>query len=62
MLGEESQVYPNKHHKKLAFYQKIVQGYASDSRSPKGHPRENREDSAHGQHVVKMRHDVICVV
>jgi len=62
MLWEEGQVYSNEHHKKLAFHQKIVQGHASDSRPPKSHPRENRENSTHGQHVVEMRHDVIRVV
>jgi len=62
MLGEESEVNPNKYSVKLNFRPHIVEGYPPEKRCPMIKCRKDGKDCAYTKDIMEVGYDVIGVV
>ena len=62
MLGEEREVYPNKHDKELCLGPPLGQRSARDGGESKGNPGEDSKYGPHGEDVMKVGDYIISIM
>jgi len=62
VLWKERQVNADKEDEEHSLGPPLAEGCAGNGRKSESHPSEDGEHRSYGQHVMKVRHYIICVM